>query len=374
MSTQQSLPQNGLRVGEQIVAEGDNLSLGYNVGVKNDLTVGGSVVTNRVITPFVSKEHVGYQAITIDCSYQDHRIVLRTNALGLSFINVPPASQGTFRVKVYLIQDTYGNKVVDFSPSTSIVWTNPGPNPNTAPIYPVLQTFGGRVDVFEFITFDGGVNWVGSQVNPTTVSLNNFNDVLYLVGNSVNGSAPGLPSSYPGSTVIPNFNGTIVQTKIVTSTAATDFSTVNYTDLLTMAFYPKYRNSRLLLMADIKHGTSNTSYSSHFFFTIGTNPITGTNILSTLGNGTNTTNDISQNTHFGGYEQAVDYNHVLFKHGSISFAHDVPAGFGLDLRIRGRHADAWSNSDLVLNRSWGFPNGSYSASNTSSFTVMEYLA
>jgi hypothetical protein len=379
MSTQQILPQNGLRVGEQIVAEGDDLSLGNNVGVKNNLTVGGSVFTNRVITPSVTKEHVGLRTIEIDCAYSDHRILLRSNALGFSFINVPSASQGTFRLKVYLVQDTFGNKTVDFSPNTTsglyqtIIWTNPGPNPNSTPIYPVLQTLGSKVDVFEFITFDGGQQWVGSQINPTTVSYNSFTDVVYALGNSVSGSAPAMPASYPGSSVIPNFSGTIIQTKVVTSTAATDFSTGNYTDLMTMSFSPKYKNTRLLLIADVKHGTAGTSYSSHFMFTIGTTPISGPNVLSTLGNGTNNTVNQSQNTHFGGYQQAIDTNHVEFKHGTISFAHNFDAGTNLDLRLRGRHADAWSDNSLILNRSWGFPDGAYSASNTSSFTVMEYI-
>ena len=379
MSTQQILPQNGLRVGEQIVAEGDSVALGLDVGVKRNLTVGGSVFANRVITPSVTKEHNGVEPIVIDCTYSDHRVLLRSNALGINFINVPSRSEGTFRVKVYLIQDVLGNRTVDWSANLSnpsypvIAWTNIGTSAGT-PIYPVLQTVNARVDVFEFITFDGGANWVASQINPNTVNINSFNDILFAVSNSVNGSALGMPASYPGAAVIPNFNGTIVQTKIVTSTAATDFSTGNYTDLLTMAFYPKYKNSKILLMADIKHGCASTSYSAHFMFTVGTNPISGTNILSTLANGTNNTVNQSQNTHFGGYQQAIDTNHVEFKHGSISFAHNTDVGFGLDLRIRGRHADAWSDNSLILNRSWGFPDGAYSASNTSSLTVMEYLA
>jgi hypothetical protein len=92
-----------------------------------------------------------------------------------------------------------------------------------------------------------------------------------------------------------------------------------------------------------------------------------------LGNGTNNNANQSQNTHFGGYQQAVDSNHVEFKQGCLSWAHNSVIGTTLDLRIRGRHADAWSDSALILNRSWGFPDGAYSASNTSSFTVMEYF-
>lgn len=382
MSTQQILPQNGLRVGEQIIAEGDDLSLGNNVGVKNNLTVGGSVFTNRVITPSVTKEHVGLKTIEIDCAYSDHRILLRSNALGFSFINVPSAAQGTFRLKVYLVQDTFGNKTVDFSPNTTsglyqtIIWTNPGPNPNSTPIYPLLQTLGGRVDVFEFITFDGGQQWVGSQINPTTVSYNSFTDVVYALGNSVSGSAPAMPASYPGASVIPNFSGTIVQTKQVLTTAFTDFSTVNYVDLITMSFSPKYKNTRLMLTAMLHHGTAAANdYSAHFMFTIGTNPISGTNILSTGATATNTTINQSQNAHFGGYFNGNDpgTNNVWHPNGSISFAHGVDAGFGLDLRVRGRHADAWADRSLILNRSWSFPDGAYSVANTSSFTVMEYI-
>jgi hypothetical protein len=348
MATPLSLPQNGLRVGEQIETSGDNLSLGFNVGVKNNLNVGGSVYTNRVITPFVSRDQTIVGPIGIDCNYPEHRIVLKANPLGITFTNVPPASSGTFRVTVCFIQDSIGNRSIDWSynqGSTAtyppIAWTNTGSD-SSVWVYPQLQTVVGRVDVFEFITFDGGVNWIGTQINPNTV-------------------------------VMPNYAGTIVQTKVVSTTAFTDFSTVNYTDLLTMSFTPKYKDSRLILTADIKHGNNSSSFSTHFMFTVGINPITGTNILSTLGNGTNTTNDVSQNVHFGGYEQAVDSNHVNFKHGTISWPHNSVIGTTLDLRVRGRHADAWSDQSIVLNRSWGFPNSSYSASNTSSFTVMEYL-
>lgn len=380
MSTQQILPQNGLRVGEQIVAEGDNLALGNDVGVKRNLTVGGSVFTNRVITPSVSKEHVGFAALVIDCNYTDHQILLRSNVLGIQFTNVPPAVQGTFRLKVYLIQDVLGNRTADFRPNQSspsypsVAWTDVGTSAGT-PIYPVLQTVNGRVDVFEFITFDGGLNWVATQINPPVVSYSSFTDILYAMSSSTSGSAPVMPASYPGAAVIPNFNGTIVQTKQVSTTAFTDFSTVNYTDLLTMPFFPKYKNSRLMLTAMLHHGTAaSNDYSAHFMFTIGTNPIGGTNILSTAGEVSN--NNVTQNVHFGGYHNGVDAgtNNVWHPNGSISFAHGVDAGFGLDLRVRGRHADAWTDRSLILNRSWGFPNASYSAANTSSFTVMEFLA
>jgi len=354
MSTQQILPQNGLRVGEQIVAEGDNLALGNDVGVKRNLTVGGSVFTNRVITPSVSKEHVGFAALVIDCNYTDHRILLRSNILGIQFINVPPAVQGTFRLKVYLIQDVLGNRTADFRPNQSspsypsLAWTDIGTSAGT-PIYPVLQTVNGRVDVFEFITFDGGLNWVATQINPTVA--------------------------------IPNFNGTIVQTNQVLTTAFIDFSTVFYTDLITMPFSPKYKNSRLMLTAMLHHGTAAANdYSAHFLFTIGTIPIAGTNILSTAGEtpvglAALIPNNVAQNVHFGGYHNGVDAgtNNVWHPSGSISFFHGVDAGFGLDLRVRGRHADTWADRGLVLNRSWGAPNQQYTAYNTSSFTVMEFL-
>lgn len=371
MSTPLSLPQGGLRVGDQIITEGDNVTLGNNVGVKNNLNVGGSVYTNRVITPFVTREHTTLTPLIIDCTYTDHRILLRANPQGITFTNVPSATDGTFRVKVYLTQDAIGNRSVDWSLNNGtlpayapIIWTNTGTDP-VAPVYPILQKVNGRVDIFEFITFDGGNNWVGSQINPTTPTYTDLASLLYAT-QSYNSNPAAPVNTQP-------YSGTIVQTKVVTSTAATDFSTINYVDLLTMTFYPKYASSRLLLIADIKHGVSPTSYSSHFFFTIGTNPISGANILSTLANGTNNTVNQSQNTHFGGYQQAVDSNHVEFKHGSISFSHNTNPGTSLDLRVRGRHADAWSDSSLILNRSWGFPDGAYSASNTSSFIVMEYI-
>jgi hypothetical protein len=367
MTTQLTLPQNGLKVGNQIVAEGDNVSLGTNVGVKGDLKVGGSIFTNRITTSYVTKVQGTYDTLVIDCNYPQHNITLTSNFTTVSFINVPDKSLGATTITVYLQQDVLGNRAIDAWP-TNVTWPNSGPLGNTLGLltaygtlnsrYPVLQNLPNKLDVFQFTTFDGGVFWYGTQINPPQVQNSDLAPLQYALNSS--------PAT--------NQTGTIVQTKIVTSTAATDFSTVNYTDLITMPFYPKYKNSRLLLMADIKHGNGSTSFSTHFMFTVGINPITGTNILSTLGNGTNTTNDVSQNVHFGGYEQAVDSNHVNFKHGNISFSHGVDPGFGLDLRIRGRHADAWSDQSIVLNRSWGFPNGSYSASNTSSFTVMEYLA
>ena len=154
MATPLSLPQNGLRVGEQIETSGDNLSLGFNVGVKNNLNVGGSVYTNRVITPFVSREQSLATAIGIDCNYSEHRIVLKANPLGITFTNVPPARDGTFRVKVCFIQDDKGNRTIDWSYNQgsnatypSIAWTNTGTD-STAWVYPQLQTVVGRVDVF----------------------------------------------------------------------------------------------------------------------------------------------------------------------------------------------------------------------------------
>ena len=365
MSNELSLPQNGLRVGNQLVAEGDNLSLGYNVGVANNLRVGNTVYANRVASPFVTVNHAfNDRNVTIDCNYQTHNVILNANTTGLTFTNVPPAGDGAFLITVYFNQDRVGSRSIVWNTTTNIRWPNTGTSTGN-PIYPSLQTLPNRVDVFQFVTFDGGTNWIGYQQNPVGVQLTDLLDVQYAI-RSWNNNPSALSNATP-------YSGTIVQTKVVTSTAATDFSTVNYTDLLTMTFYPKYPTTRLLLMADIKHGNGSTSFSTHFMFTVGTNPITGTNILSTLGTGTNTTNDVSQNAHCGGYEQAVDSNHVNFKHGNISFLHNVPAGSALDLRIRGRHADAWSDQSIVLNRSWGFPNGSYSASNTSSFTVMEYL-
>jgi hypothetical protein len=380
MATQLSLPQNGLRVGEQIVTDGDSVTLGNNVGVKNNLNVGGSVFTNRVITPFVTKEQTTVTPIVIDCSYTDHRILLKSNAVGINFTNVPAAIDGTFRVKVYLIQDVLGNRTVDWSVNQGatrnypvIVWTNTGTD-STVSVFPQLQTINARVDVFEFITFDGGLNWVGTQINPNTVQYNSFRDILYAVGNSVNGSIPNMPASYPGSGVIPNYASGIVQIKQVSSTAFTDFSTVNYTDLLTMSFTPKYQNSKLSLTAELHHGTAaGNDFSAHFLFTVGTTPITGTNVLSTGGEVSNNNN--IQNVHFGGYHNGVDAgtNNVWHPNGTIHYLHGQSPGTSIDFRVRGRHADAWADRGLILNRSWGAPAGSYTAYNTSTFTIMEYL-
>ena len=380
MATQLSLPQNGLRVGEQIETSGDNLSLGFNVGVKNNLNVGGSVYTNRVITPFVAKEQASVTPIIIDCSYTDHRILLRCNPLGISFTNVPAARDGTFRVKVYFIQDERGNRTIDWSYNQgstatypSIAWTSTGSD-STVSVFPQLQTVNGRVDVFEFITFDGGLNWVGTQINPNTVQYNSFRDILYAVGNSVNGTIPNMPASYPGSSVIPNYASGIVQIKQVSTTAFTDFSTVNYADLLTMSFTPKYQNSKLSLTAELHHGTAaGNDFSAHFIFTVGTTAITGTNVLSTSGEVS--TNNLAQNVHFGGYHNGVDAgtNNVWHPNGTIHYLHGQSPGTSIDFRVRGRHADNWSDRGLVLNRSWGNPNASYTAYNTSTFTIMEYL-
>jgi len=367
MTTQLTLPQNGLKVGNQIVAEGDNVSLGTNVGVKGDLRVGGSIFANRITTSYVTKVHGTNETLVIDCNYPQHNITLSSNFPTITFTNVPDKSLGATTVTVYLQQDVLGNRAIGAWPSY-LTWPNSGPLGNTLGLltaygtldsrYPVLQNLPNKLDVFQFTTFDGGGFWYGTQINPPQVQNSDLAPLQYALNNN--------PAN--------NQSGTIVQTKVVTTTAFTDFSTTNYTDLITMAFYPKYKTSKLMLIADIKHGTNAGSYSSHFFFTVGTNPISGTNILSTFASGTNNNANQSQNTHFGGYEQAVDSNHVLFKHGTISYSHGFEAGTAIDLRIRGRHADAWSDSQLVLNRSWGFPDGAYSASNTSSFTVMEYFA
>jgi hypothetical protein len=369
MTTQLTLPQNGLKVGNQIVAEGDNVSLGTNVGVKGDLKVGGSIFTNRITTSYVTKVHGTNETLVIDCNYPQHNITLSSNFPTITFTNVPDKSLGATTVTVYLQQDILGNRVIGAWPSY-LTWPNSGPLGNTLGLltaygtldsrYPVLQNLPFKLDVFQFTTFDGGLTWYGTQINPPQVQNSDLAPLQYALNNN--------PAN--------NQSGTIVQTKQALTTAFTDFSTVNYTDLITMTFYPKYKTSKLMLTAILHYGTAvTTDYSAHFMFTVGTNPITGTNILSTNALATNTTTDLSQNVHFGGYFNGVDAgtNNVYHPSGSISYSHGFEAGTAIDLRIRGRHADAWSDRSLILNRSWGFPSGSYSAANTSSFTVMEFL-
>lgn len=226
MSTQLSLPQNGLRVGDQIVAEGDNVSLGNNVGVKNDLRVGNTLYTKRVASPFVTSYHeYNDRTITIDCNYQTHNVILKANATGISFTNVPPASDGSIIVTVYFNQDTVGNRVIAFNTATNIKWPNTGLSAGN-PIYPILQTIPNRIDVFKFVTFDGGTSWIGYLDNP--VSYIDAPALSYLT------TALNAP--------------TVVQERFFTAMPTAHISTASTTPVdlpLTATFTPKYRNSKI---------------------------------------------------------------------------------------------------------------------------------
>jgi hypothetical protein len=350
MTTQLSLPQNGLRVGNQIVADGDSVALGHDVGVENNLRVGNTVYANRVATPFVTAKHKILNApLVIDCNYTKHNITLCASPRGITFNNVPPTTDGNFVVTVYLNQDSVGGRVMTWP--TNITWPNTGQTAN-APILPILQTYSYKVDVFEFVTFDGGSNWYAYQLNPLVTSPD-VSAIQYALMNSQ----------------LSNFSGSIVQVKQVLSTAQLNFGSGGvYLDVMTMQFRPKYKASRLMISAELKHGTGTSSYSSDFMFTLGTTP------LPNYGSGGAISNaNEAQAVHFGGYQQATDTNHVEFKQGTIFYDHGADPGTILDLRLRGRHADAWAAQGIILNRSWGAPNGQYTAYNCSSFTIMEYL-
>jgi hypothetical protein len=369
MSSPLTLPQNGLRVGEQIVAEGDSVSLGNNVGVKNNLSVGGTLYANKVSSPFVTKTHTSNSDnLIIDCNYTQHAITLTASPTGISFINVPEARDGNYTVSVYLQQDVVGGRNISWASNTNFLWPNVGYVANN-PVYPILQTNPYRLDVFKFITFNGGQTWIAYQENP--VAPQNADLVSLQYASSAYNNIPGyVPNAAP-------YSGSIVQVKQVTTTANIDYGTGGqYLDLMAMTFYPKYRGSQLLLSSELKEGTSTTSFATHHIFTQGTTPIqggsqTGSSIWPTSGVFANDNN--AQKTHFGGYVQATDSNHLEYRQGSINFAHNSAPGGALDLRIRARQADYWSAQRAILNVSWGAPNGSYTAYNVSSFTVMEYL-
>jgi hypothetical protein len=223
MSNELSLPQNGLRVGNQLVAEGDNLSLGYNVGVVNDLRVGNTVYANRVANPFVTVNHAfNDRNVTIDCNYQTHNVILNANATGLTFTNVPPARDGTFLITVYFNQDVVGTRTISFASNTNIKWPNTGVSTGN-PIYPYLQTIPNRIDVFKFITFDGGSNWIGYPDNPV------------------------IPPSYDQLTLVAA-SPTVVQKRFVSAMPSAHIvtNTATQVDLpLTITITPKFINSRI---------------------------------------------------------------------------------------------------------------------------------
>jgi hypothetical protein len=219
----QTLPQNGLQVGNQINTDGDNVALGRNVGIQNDLRVGNTVYANRIATPFVTNEHVySDRNLTIDCSYQSHNVIMKANATGIAFTNVPPAVDGAFQVIVYINQDVVGNRVLNFSAITNVRFPNTGAS-TANPVYPALQTLPYRVDVFKFITFDGGLNWIGYQDNPI------------------------IPPSFETLTLHTQ-SPTVVQKKYFTVMPTAHVSTATTTPVdfsLTASITPKYVNSRI---------------------------------------------------------------------------------------------------------------------------------
>lgn len=226
MSTELSLPQNGLRVGDQIVAEGDNVSLGNNVGVRNDLRVGNTLYTKRVASPFVTTYHdINSQNVVIDCNYQTHNVILRANATGITFNNVPPSTDGSLIITVYFNQDTVGGRVISWNTATNIRWPNTGLSAGN-PIYPTLQTIPNRIDVFKFVTFDGGVSWIGYLDNPVTYL--DVPSIQYLT------TAMNAP--------------TVVQERFFTTMPTSHISTATTTPAdapLTATITPKFANSRI---------------------------------------------------------------------------------------------------------------------------------
>jgi hypothetical protein len=380
MTTQLTLPQNGLKVGNQIVAEGDNVSLGTNVGVKGDLKVGGSIFTNRITTSYVTKVQGTYDTLVIDCNYPQHNITLTSNFTTVSFINVPDKSLGATTITVYLQQDVLGNRAIDGWP-TNVTWPNSGPLGNTLGLltaygtlnsrYPVLQNLPNKLDVFQFTTFDGGVFWYGTQINPPQVQNSDLAPLQYALNSS--------PST--------NQTGTIVQSKTAVNSSILTFGNSSSTpiDVVTMIFTPKYKNSRLLISGQFTTSASGSwpaDFSVRAHFTLGTTPIpTG---LNTSGAGGNlfyydvypSQVDRQQVAHFGGYFYAMNSNMHLNRSSETYFDHGREPGTGLDLRIRAVHADAWAARSCVVGTSWtGTSNGqgSYTCQVPSTLTVMEVL-
>lgn len=219
----QTLPQNGLQVGNQINTDGGNVALGRNVGIENDLRVGNTIYANRVATPFVTTNHIySNQNLLIDCSYQNHNVIMAANATGITFTNVPSSTDGAFLVTVYFNQDVVGSRVLNFSALTNVKFPNTGTS-TANQIFPSLQSLPFRVDVFKFITFDGGTNWIGYQDNPV------------------------IPPSVDQLTLAVQ-SPTVVQKKYVSAMPTSHISTATTTpaDLpLTLSITPKYINSRI---------------------------------------------------------------------------------------------------------------------------------
>lgn len=236
MSATQQLSQNGLRVGDQIVTEGDDVSLGHDVGVRNDLRVGNTVYANRVVQSYVTKVHSTTTPLVIDCNYGKTYVSLAANPTTISFVNLPRESLN-FSVDVYIQQDVLGNRVMQSWPN-NIIWPNTGSQPAT-PIAPSLQTYPFKVDIFTFTTFDGGVTWFGFQENPMAPTLTEF----AALNNQVQSVA-----AQSAATNLRTSASTVVQCKTVStySTSHVSTATTAGTDLgLTITITPKFINSKI---------------------------------------------------------------------------------------------------------------------------------
>ena len=231
MSQKLSLPQNGLQVGNQIITDGDTVTLGNNVGVGGDLRVGGSIFANRIAAPFVTKTHTTTTNLVIDCNYTQHYITLSANPSGITFTNVPDKSVGNYTITVYMAQDTTGNRKFTWSNNPNIMWPNLGLSTNNY-IYPTLQTLPNKLDVFKFITFDGGNNWVGYQENPVQYQLADLATLQNKASNSIIQVVQGVK-------------------KDTWSVAPANGSTYYPVTGLTATITPKYQSSSILVCSSI---------------------------------------------------------------------------------------------------------------------------
>lgn len=377
MANPLTLPQNGLKVGDQIIAEGDSVSLGNNVGVKNNLTVGGTLYANKVSSPFVSKTHTTNSNLIIDCNYTQHAITLTANPTGITFTNVPAATEGNYTVTVYLQQDVKGNRLFNWSNNTNLLWPNLGYVANN-PVYPTLQTAPYKLDIFTFITFNGGTTWIAYQQNPVAPQNTDLINLQYALQSYNN--LPGVAANSSA------YSGSVVQIKQQLNTNILTFGSSSSTpiDICNMTFYPKYQTSRLILMGCFTTSSSG-SYPADFsvrgYFTVGTTPIQNGLLL---GNASNqfyydvypNQSDRQQVAHFGGYFYAMNSNMHLTRHSQTYYDHNVSPGTAIDLRIRVVHADAWSARSCCVGTSWtGTSNGqgSYTNQVPTSLTVMEVI-
>jgi hypothetical protein len=368
MSSPLTLPQNGLRVGEQIVAEGDSVSLGNNVGVKNNLSVGGTLYANKVSSPFVTKTHSSNSdPLVIDCNYTQHAITLTGSPTGISFTNVPAASEGNYTVSVYLQQDVVGGRNISWANNTNFLWPNLGYVANN-PVYPVLQTNPYRLDVFKFITFNGGQTWIAYQENPVAPQNADLASLQYALKSYNN--MPGVVSTNSSQ-----FSGSIVQIKqtVVNNRATFGASGSAFIDAATMTFYPKYKGSRLLMFSTTVHGVAGSAWQDDavmWYFTVGTNIISsGLDLTNAVVN----TANAYQAAHFGGYQYPHDGNIHSHHSGTTYYDHNAEPGTALDLRLRVKHADGWTGRNCRLGSSWDANVANYTAFVPITLLVMEYI-